>query len=531
MMTESSMLRVGTVLRGIYRIDKYLSSGGFGNTYVGYNMQFDERIAIKEFFMKGITARDDNQTSVSISNQDNSQSFAQQNEKFKKEAKRLRKLKNPHIVGVHDLFEENGTAYYVMDFIDGENLAEKLKRTGKPLTEDEVWELLPQLLDALKCVHNADLWHLDLKPGNIMVDKQGNAKLIDFGASKQLDAQKGGATASTAAVSYTNGYAPREQMEQNYEKFGPWTDIYALGATLYNLLTNKYPPLPSDLDDDDSGDKHETLSFPIPISDNMHQLILWMMNTHRSKRPQSIEEITDYCNKLAKEDKTESTVLNIPSNETTEGTIMSPLADKKKQETSEPPIRNDENTRLVHTEGDQHGKTKKYALISCIVACVILIGGYVIFRQMGTHDNVTTEIQTDSNEVAGNVSVAVVVLKSADKQDYYALADNGNGQYKVVKSELNYAPSDKQIDVAVSTNNSMNQLNKIDALLESIHSTYASAKVIFIAQKNLAADPSMQAIDKKLSGMGISISYYNPSKYSGNETSMVEEYVSQHGIN
>ena len=285
-----SMLKIGTILRGIYRIDSYLSSGGFGNTYVATNIEFDERVAIKEFFMKGVTQREDNQTTVSVSNSENTNSFLEQKEKFKKEARRIRQLKNEHIVAVHDLFEENGTAYYVMDYVDGENLAERLKRTGKPMTEQEVRELLPQILNALKSVHDAGIWHLDLKPANIMVDKSGHIKLIDFGASKQLNAQKGGATTSTA-ISYTNGYAPREQMEQNYDKFGPWTDIYALGATLYTLLTNKRPPLPTDIDDDTSEDKNNALPFPINVSNEMKQMVLWLMNTNRSQRPQTVASI------------------------------------------------------------------------------------------------------------------------------------------------------------------------------------------------------------------------------------------------
>ena len=294
-----SMLRVGTILRGIYRIDSYLSSGGFGNTYVGTNIEFEERVAIKEFFMKGVTQRDDNQTTVSVSNLENKDSFLAQREKFKKEARRIRQLKNEHIVAVHDLFEENGTAYYVMDYVDGENLAERLKRTNQPMPEKEVCEILPQILDALKSVHKAGMWHLDLKPANIMLDKSGNVKLIDFGASKQLDAQKGGATTSTA-ISYTNGYAPREQMEQNYDKFGPWTDIYALGATLYNLLTNRRPPLPTDIDDDISEDKHEALPFPECVGD-LKYLVLQMMKTNRMQRPQSIDAIMD-AEKLRKEE-------------------------------------------------------------------------------------------------------------------------------------------------------------------------------------------------------------------------------------
>ena len=297
------MLKVGTILRGIYRIDSYLSSGGFGNTYVATNIEFDERVAIKEFFMKGVTQRDDNQTTVSVSNIENHNSFLEQREKFKKEARRIRQLNNPHIVRVHDLFEENGTAYYVMDYVDGENLSERLKRTGRPMTEDEVNHILPQILDALKSIHDAGIWHLDLKPANIMVDKTDNVKLIDFGASKQLNAQKGGATTSTA-ISYTNGYAPREQMEQNYDKFGPWTDIYALGATLYNLLTNKRPPLPTDIDDDISEDKHLVLPMP-NVSDQMKQIVLWLMKTNRMERPQSVEDLTNKKNPVEFVSKTE----------------------------------------------------------------------------------------------------------------------------------------------------------------------------------------------------------------------------------
>ena len=284
-------LKINTTLQGgKYRIDKILGEGGFGNTYLGYNLEFDERVAIKEFFMKGVTERDEFSSSVSVSNSTNLRSFEEQKEKFKKEARRLRKLRNDHIVKVHDLFEENGTAYYIMDYIDGESLSSHLKRTGAPLPEEEVLRLLSQLLDALKTVHDMGLWHLDLKPANIMVDIHGEVKLIDFGASKQLNRQKGGATTSTA-VSYTNGYAPREQMEQNYDKFGPWTDIYALGATVYNLLTNRRPPMPSDIDDDYSADKHDALPFPDDVSRRTRNLVLKMMKTNRTIRPQTIDEV------------------------------------------------------------------------------------------------------------------------------------------------------------------------------------------------------------------------------------------------
>jgi len=277
-----------TLQGGKYKIERVLGQGGFGITYLARNTVFDIDVAIKEFFMKDENDRDG--SSVTMPNTTKQELFHGQMEKFKKEAKRMFAIKNKHIVGVQDLFEENGTAYYVMDYVDGENLAERLKRTGNPMTEQEIREILPQILDALKSVHDAGIWHLDLKPANIMIDKNGCVKLIDFGASKQLNAQKGGATTSTA-ISYTNGYAPREQMEQNYDKFGPWTDFYALGATLYALLTNKRPPLPTDIDDDSSEDKHKALPMSENASKEMRSLVLWMMQTDRNKRPNDVKSI------------------------------------------------------------------------------------------------------------------------------------------------------------------------------------------------------------------------------------------------
>ena len=274
-----------TLQGGKYRIERVLGQGGFGNTYVGYNTEFEETVAIKEFFMKGVTERDETTSVVSVSNADNIQQFEEQREKFKKEARRLRKLKNEHIVKVHDLFEENGTAYYVMDFIDGESLAEKMKKTGKPFTEAEVRSILLQILEALREVHQNEIWHLDLKPGNIMIDKSGNAYLIDFGASKQLRAN--GSMTTSTALCYTPGYAPNEQIGQMYDRFGPWTDIYALGATVYNLLTNKKPPMAIDIEEDEE----DAFEFPMTVSDEMRKLVVWMMQPKRKARPQNVDEI------------------------------------------------------------------------------------------------------------------------------------------------------------------------------------------------------------------------------------------------
>ena len=359
------MLRVGTVLHGTYRIDSYLSSGGFGNTYVATHINFNEKYAIKEFFMKGVNERDGNNTAVSVSNSEKVTEFTEQLEKFKKEARRLRILNNSHIVRVYDLFDENGTAYYVMDFINGENLKEKLKRLGQPINEGEATEILIQVLDALREVHSQGLWHLDLKPANVMLDEKNTVKLIDFGASKQFNSKTGGAL-STSSVTYTNGYAPIEQMEKSYEKLGPWTDFYALGATIYSLLSNERPPMPSDINDDHTSNKRLSLPLPAGVSDKMRDLILWLMKTNRKERPSSVQEITDYMKAAA-----------MGSFGDAESTILETRAIERKK-TKENVIEVDSDDSEDSIESTK--KTKKAIVIAACAGLLLAICGFFLFN-------------------------------------------------------------------------------------------------------------------------------------------------------
>ena len=313
---EQSTLQPGTLLRGgAYRVERALGSGGFGNTYVVMNLNFDERWAMKEFFMKGVNLRDGNTVTVSVP--ENRQSFNAQRDKFRKEAQRLWKLKNDHIVKVHDLFEENGTAYYVMDFIDGESLSERIKRLGRPLTEEEVMPLLRQALDALESVHRQKIWHLDIKPANMMVDKQERLFLIDFGASKQLHTSDGLSLSTSSALAYTPGYAPLEQTDQNIKLFGPWTDLYALGASLYKLLTNETPPTSSEM----IAMGGQLLFPPVVISQRMKKLITWMMKPSITERPQSAAEVRQFLN-VPPVVEDEGTVIDEPKPKTEEETVV-----------------------------------------------------------------------------------------------------------------------------------------------------------------------------------------------------------------
>lgn len=353
----SSMLAVGTVLNGKYRIERHLSSGGFGNTYMATNLTFNDVVAVKEFFMRGISQRDGDSSTISVSNPENRELFTEQLEKFKKEAQRIRQLRSHHIVCVHDLFEANGTAYYVMDYIDGESLGARLKRTNTPLTEAETRKYLGQVLDALETIHGAGLCHMDLKPENIMVDKADNAILIDFGASKRSDNER--FTSTVSGVSYTNGYAPPEQLEQDTAHFGPWTDIYALGATLYKLLTNRKPPMPSAFYSDITPDKHEVLPFPEGVSSQMRQVIIQMMSVRWKNRPQSVTALRTMLAPPADEDQTRVRAVNSTMNSYSEDETM---------------VRGAQPTNDGYEEVNKVSSTRKW-LYGVIGALLIVLAG------------------------------------------------------------------------------------------------------------------------------------------------------------
>lgn len=318
---SQSMLPVGTLLQGgKYRIERHLASGGFGNTYVVTNTYFDETCAMKEFFMKDLNLRAQNE--VTISMPDKRPFFEAHLRKFIKEAYRLRKLHNEHLVSVLDLFEENGTAYYLMDFIEGESLKARLNRQGHPMTEAEVMPILRQALDVLEVVHREQIWHLDIKPDNMMVDRSGRLYLIDFGASKQLHTIDGRTLPTSSAFALTPGYAPLEQMEQNLRFCGPWTDLYALGATLYKLLTLQAIPTPQEL-------LYGTqLTFPPTVSSKMQQLITWMMKPLYNQRPQSAAEVRAF---LGGNTTNDETIVGIPADNPEEETR--PMLDEPNVET------------------------------------------------------------------------------------------------------------------------------------------------------------------------------------------------------
>ncbi|MBO4464739.1 MAG: TonB family protein [Prevotella sp.] len=286
---RTNILPIGYLLQdGRYRVVQHLGSGGFGNTYRVVDTASEVNYALKEFFLRGVNERDTDSQQVSVSNADNRDEFEAQKSKFRKEATRLQQLDNPHVVHVFSLFEENGTAYYLMDYLNGASLSERLKQQGHPFSEDEVIGFADQILNALEVVHSKNIWHLDLKPGNIIAVDDGRLVLIDFGASKQFHDAEGYSLSTSTGLCYTPGYAPTEQISGETKRMGAWTDLYALGATLYNLMTGETPPSVSAIQD--GGAFH----FPPSTSEGTRHLITWLMEPNRNERPQTVAEVRKF---------------------------------------------------------------------------------------------------------------------------------------------------------------------------------------------------------------------------------------------
>ena len=235
-------LRADSTLQGgKYRIIKKLGQGGFGITYLAENTLLEGKVAIKEFFFKEYCERDDSTSRVTIPTSGNREIVERFKQKFIKEARTIFKLNHPNIVRIHDVFEENGTAYYVMDYIEGESLGDMVKRRGA-IPETEALGYVKDAASALEYIHSKNINHLDIKPGNLMRRKEdGRVLVIDFGVAKQYDAVTSEGT-TTTPVCISPGYSPVEQYSKNdVQTFSPQSDVYALAATLFKLLTGNTP--------------------------------------------------------------------------------------------------------------------------------------------------------------------------------------------------------------------------------------------------------------------------------------------------
>lgn len=277
-------LQPGTYLQGDkYRIERSLGHGGFGITYLAEHEFAQRYVCIKEFFPKDFYNRNEDSRSISLGSKGSAETMERYKDKFVKEARTIARLDHPNIIHIHDVFTENNTAYYVMEYIDGESLNDVVKRRGA-LREPEAIMYIRAAAEAIAYIHERSIMHLDIKPANIMLRKKDNrAILIDFGLAKQYDTA-GNQTSSTPA-GISAGYAPIEQYKEGgVSSFSPETDIYSLGATLYYLVTGLVPPQAADIADEGLP------KLPTHLSSAVRNTIERSMISQRKQRPHSIKE-------------------------------------------------------------------------------------------------------------------------------------------------------------------------------------------------------------------------------------------------
>lgn len=403
-----------TLMQGKYRIVAVLGQGGFGITYKGEHTMLGTTVAIKEFFMKGACERDENSTHVTTS-QSNSELASRFRTKFLKEAKTLAALKHPNIIRVFDVFEDNGTAYYVMDYIEGNNLSDIVEGKGR-LSEPLALKYIRQVANALNYLHQKKLLHLDVKPANILLDKNtGNAILIDFGVSKQYD--QDGQQTSTTPPAISKGYSPVEQYAQgsNVKTFSPATDIYSLAATLYKLVTGNTPPESNLLLNEDE----QLPPYPSNVSEVTRNAIAECLQT-RKKRPQSISEFLQLLDS--------EPISNIDTPEEEDTILKSQY--KKSQEVLTTPI-----------------KTKKDNLntvfiIGAVIAFVVIIG--LFFNKCGgSSSNDSSDEDLDSVVYEPPVDTTAVAWddSTASYEDIYT--DDTESGDEITKGSENYEGGSK----------------------------------------------------------------------------------------
>ena len=410
-------LHKGHMLQGSkYRIERELGHGGFGITYLATQTGLNRKVAIKEFFMSEYCERNAETSQVSVGSSGSREIVDKFRQKFIKEAQTIAALHHPYIIAIHDIFEENGTAYYVMEYHRNGSLADSVRNNGK-LPEATAISYIRQLADALSYLHEQKMNHLDVKPGNILLDEKNNAVLIDFGLTKHYDGS--GMQTSTTPVGISHGYAPLEQYKRGgVSTFSPETDIYSLGATLYKLVTGTTPPEANDIYEDGLPPLPTALYAPV------QNAIKAAMQPRRKERPQSIDEFLALLN--GEGTASEETVF--PDEDTVSGVIEEP--EKPKPVPHPAPEKNEKNVQKqvqepsIKAEKPKKNVKKVFRIVFAILSAILLIGGaYIWYGYIGIPKEVSCKTPGEAVDLGLSVKWAdrnVGATSPTDCGDYFA---------------------------------------------------------------------------------------------------------------
>ena len=430
---ETFALKPGTILEGKYLVGEMLGQGGFGITYIGFDLLLEQKVAIKEYYpmSTGMVSRENSTTVVWSSAVMQKSGMEKGFDSFLKEARKMAKLGGiPGVVGVKSVFIQNETAYIVMDFIEGETLLKKLQREG-PMDYGTCISLMTPIMQALAEVHKHGIIHRDISPDNIMVQNDGRLILLDLGAAKDLDIQGKDGNVQSSQMVAKHGFSPVEQYGQA-GKIGPWTDVYAMAATIYYCCTGVLPPSATDRMIED------TLTCRPRLTKEQFDVLAFCMSVLPQKRPQNMDALLQ--------------IVTHPTEKT------QPVADVPKTE----PVRPE--TRNLQPPKPDPGRPLPKWLIPGIAAAVAVIALIISIGSGGKKSTPASSVkapaaQTVATEAAPTETVPTAPMEvyvMADTYSYYFSLDNNDdrpfwgqeqytrGDVKTVtfQSSLRNAPSD-----------------------------------------------------------------------------------------
>ena len=490
----ANALNIGAVLEDRYTVEAILGEGGFGITYKAHDNKLDCIVVIKEFLPNDFAARGTDSVTVQ-SRTNRSDDFEYGLKSFLEEARTLAKFQHANIVGVTNFIEANGTAYFVMNYAEGTDLSEWLKARSEALDEETILGIITPILDGLAEVHKTGLMHRDIKPGNIYLRDTGGPMLIDFGAARQA---LGEHSKSISAI-ISQGYAPPEQYTTR-GKQGAFTDLYAIGATLYRMIVGKAPVESSDRSHAKAEGEPDPMTPAIEagkgkVSDWLLQLTDQLLNISAKDRPQSAESVLEAIKN--------KTIVDL-------GVATSAPAQSALQ-------KNDNKTRVVRSSdrfsksasksatsasagnSAQEQKSKTGIIAAAVIAVAAIVGGGWWFTQGGNQTDSGTSV-SHSKTLGKGLSILFVESKPDDAEVYL---DNillgrtpyNNDQLPAGEHELKLVHKSSQDKVeTISLNN--NEITKKSYDLKeargsiSVFSTPPGAKIFIGGQYSLMSTPA-----------------------------------------
>lgn len=426
-------MKLDTILRGRYLVGRVLGQGGFGITYVAYDLVLDIKVAIKEYFPMGLASRNhtiSNQIQWSTT-QFSREQWQQGCENFLKEARRMAKLDSlPGIVRVRDTFPENQTSYIVMDFVEGETLKQRLIKTGTMRTQDCI-ALLAPLMQSLGKMHQKGLIHRDISPDNIMIGLDGSACLIDFGAAKDVSYQQNAASRQVTK----KGFSPPEQYREK-GSIGSWTDVYALCATIYYCVMGKTVP--------DAMDRmyEDTLTFDDPIQEPWNDTVVKALKDglklRSEERIQSVKELLSRLMKTEPDD-----VIRDAADDD------SGIEDGKKHGINLNVTGNSKVTIKKKNEKKNEKKKKKFSKKKLVIAAVVIITFFALFSDDDDKDKKVTndvklaaetvsESAADTENTETRLSIEHLGVPNANVSNY-------GGYIMIPRQHLYYIAADNKL--------------------------------------------------------------------------------------